>query len=439
MSYRDKIEKYKKHQLSETEMKEVEGEIEKSEAISDYLADRLMDDFSEEFFKEDEGKNVNFNDETGEKEDSAKEFEVYVRKSIRRSFTRMGMAVGGIVLAAVLFFQFGMSPLVSAFYYNPSKREEVTTEENGETYSTSYSQIEMDYYIYANLTLPCRSTDTVYAVPMGYGNYQVVWSPTIGYGMQKRASGAGQIRKGELELYSPDYLKYAPGNYFASYGLDRARDFRTQLKENVIEEDDGTLTIYNRWYYSTLEDMEDDIKNLDENAVYQAYVTFDSPKSYTEVRRILEEIKENEIGMAQPWIAVYDSEEGDNTLIGFDYETYQGMIPAQLNKEYPNLTMFEQNDFSDEVYEEATEKMQDETEVTQHLVSMLRYMADQKQFTDMMLDFSNYDTLNWKNTADYIEDNGISSFGFVCIAQKEDIQKMLQMDEIISIVPESWG
>ena len=44
MSYREKIERYKKHQLTEEETKEVEAEIEKTEAISDYLADRLMDD-----------------------------------------------------------------------------------------------------------------------------------------------------------------------------------------------------------------------------------------------------------------------------------------------------------------------------------------------------------------------------------------------------------
>lgn len=52
MSYREKIERYKKHQLTEEETKEVEAEIEKTEAISDYLADRLMDDLDEGFFCE---------------------------------------------------------------------------------------------------------------------------------------------------------------------------------------------------------------------------------------------------------------------------------------------------------------------------------------------------------------------------------------------------
>ena len=41
MSYREKIEKYRKNQLSEEERKDVEAEIEKAEAIEEYLADQL--------------------------------------------------------------------------------------------------------------------------------------------------------------------------------------------------------------------------------------------------------------------------------------------------------------------------------------------------------------------------------------------------------------
>ena len=44
-----------------------------------------------------------------------------------------------------------------------------------------------------------------------------------------------------------------------------------------------------------------------------------------------------------------------------------------------------------------------------------------------------------KSIADYIEENGISSYGFSCIATKADMQKMLEMDDIIGIVPESWN
>ena len=44
MSYREKLEKYKKNQLPEEEKKKVEDEIEKAEAINEYLADELEEE-----------------------------------------------------------------------------------------------------------------------------------------------------------------------------------------------------------------------------------------------------------------------------------------------------------------------------------------------------------------------------------------------------------
>ena len=92
---------------------------------------------------------------------------------------------------------------------------------------------------------------------------------------------------------------------------------------------------------------------------------------------------------------------------------------------------------TDEMIQNVKKKMQDESVMTQHLVSMLRYMGDQHKFVNMMEEYTSgiFD----KSIADYIEENGISSYGFSCIATKADMQKMLEMDDIIGIVPESWN
>ena len=248
MSYREKIERYKKHQLTEEETKEVEAEIEKTEAISDYLADRLMDDLEEEFFSKDSGEQTDAKEKMEQNTASAKEFEAYVKKSIHRSFRRMGMAVGGVVLAVVLFIQFGMSPLMSSLYYNPAKTEILETKSGDITYQTSYSQIEVDFHVYAELSLPCKVCDNVQALSNGYGNYQILISPVISFGTKRGTTTAGQIRKGKLELYNPDYLQGGPANYFVGYGLDRDRDFVSQMKEKCALKKDGELTIYNEWF-----------------------------------------------------------------------------------------------------------------------------------------------------------------------------------------------
>ena len=47
-SYREKLEKYKKDQLPEEEKKKVEDEVEKAEAINEYLADKLEEELMED-------------------------------------------------------------------------------------------------------------------------------------------------------------------------------------------------------------------------------------------------------------------------------------------------------------------------------------------------------------------------------------------------------
>ena len=436
MSYREKIEQYKKHQLTEEDAIELESEIEKAEAISDYLAEQLIDDLDGEFFSKDASEPTEAKNPKEQETTSAKEFEIYVRKSIHRSFRKMGMAVGGVVLAVVLFVQFGMSPLMSAFYYNPTKTEMVETTTDDMIYQTSYSQIGMDFHVYAELNLPCKGSDQVNALSNGYGNYQILITPSISFGTKRGTMTAGQIRKGKLELYNPDYLHPAPANYFVGYGLDRNRDFVSQMKENVIEED-NEVTIYNQWFYGTLENGETAIDALEnDNTMYQAYVSFDQPKTFTEVNEILNTMKEQDIWPSLAWIAVYGNEEG-NKLIGYDYNTPQSMTPVSLNEKYPELSLYEKEGYDDADYENVNKKMQEESVMTQHLVSMLRYMEDQNRFTNMMEKYTG--SSMYKSIADYIEKNGISSCGFVCIATKADMQKMLDMDSIIGIVPENWN
>lgn len=437
MTYRERIEKYKKHQLTEEENREVEAEIEKTEAIQEYLSDLLMEDLSENFSANHGGASDTCEDDNGMAEDAAKDFETYVKKSIHKSFRKMGIAVGSVVLAVVLFVQFGMSPLMSAFYYNPAKASKVTTGEDDMTYTTMYSQIGTDFHVYAQLALPCRGSDYVQALPMGYGNYQIILSPSIGYGTERRTATAGTIRKGELELYNPDYFHVGTMNYFVGWGLNQDEDYTSQMEKNVTEQEDCRI-IYNPWFYGTLEDGKEAIDDLEEDdSMYQAYVSFDRLHSFTEVNEILNSMEEQDISLSQIWVAVCGDETGKST-VGYDYDNQQGNIPVSLNKTYPELTLFEKDGYDDEDYENADKKSQDETVMTQHLVSMLNYMEDQHKFTKMMEKYIG-GSAAWKSTADYIEENGITSYGFVCITDKESMQKMLEMDSVIGIVPEKWN
>lgn len=432
MSYREKIEKYKKNQLSEEERKNVEAEIEKAEAIEEYLAEQL----DEELRLEDKV----FQNIENMQEESVNEvqFEEYVKKSIHRVFRKMALGIGVVLLAVLLFVQFGLSPLISQFYYNPARQIKVKIEEEGdsESWETSESQFGIDFGILSELMMPCRSTDFVQVASQGYGNYYFQINPTIGYEMQSRLGIAGQIKKGKLEVYTPGYFESVQGNYFIAYGLDRNKDFREQMENSVTEYGDYSVST-NQWVYASLEDGEEAVRSLDKEGFYYAYVSFDQPLSFDEVNKLVDKLQGDLSVMGNPWIAVYASEGDYMKTLGYDYQNTMWKVPAEYNQRYPELSLLSRNSYSDEMYEEVQSKLKDEKSVTQHMVSMLRYMADQKKFTKMMECISGGVT-NWSLAADYIEENGLKSYGFVCVTTKVDMQKMLTEDHILGIAVKEW-
>ena len=161
MSYREKLEKYKKNQLPEEEKKKVEDEIEKAEAINEYLADKLEEELIEddEAFQDGYEENTFHEEKDSRMEEKEAQFEEYVKKSIHRIFRKISVGTGAVLLVALLFVQFGLSPLVSLFYYNPAKQIKVKMESDGdsESWESSESQFGIDFGIFSELTMPCRS------------------------------------------------------------------------------------------------------------------------------------------------------------------------------------------------------------------------------------------------------------------------------------------
>ena len=159
MTYREKLENYRKKLLSEKEMEEVKEEIEKVDAINEYLADCLEEelDFTEHLPVE---KALD-----RETKDASVSFEKYVKKSIRRVYVKLSLATGAVVLAILLFIQFGLSPLMDSMYYDPT--EQLVDMEDDRSRATVFSKMNMDYMIYSELIMPGRNNAVVQAFPQG--------------------------------------------------------------------------------------------------------------------------------------------------------------------------------------------------------------------------------------------------------------------------------
>jgi hypothetical protein len=64
-----------------------------------------------------------------------------------------------------------------------------------------------------------------------------------------------------------------------------------------------------------------------------------------------------------------------------------------------------------------------------HFTSMLRYMSDQKKFLKMM----DLDRNMFTKAANYVEDNGLLIYGFAIVANKEQLLKLAEQDEVYLI------
>ena len=231
MTYRELLKLYKQGKLEDSTKKQIEAEIEKQDAISEFLYEEgAIPDFSDlesgqDYFddlndkkqwterqnsktednveKQSENriieKSKSAGDSRNQQEDEFnRQFIKEIQRFIRRAFIKMGLAVGVVVLAVVLSAVFILPKAVSEFYYNPNEAagqyEEMTT-----------TRMNLDLSVYSELFLPGNHRDQVSAVSRGYGEYDIVIPQTSSW-TGRCTSVSGRLVRGKLTLYDNNVL-----------------------------------------------------------------------------------------------------------------------------------------------------------------------------------------------------------------------------------------
>ncbi len=413
MTYRELIELYKRDELEEGKKLEVEAEIEKQEAISDYLYERVelpaLIETSEE--------NDLFPSEAQMKQEL--DFTKLVRRSIRKAFIKMGFVVGLVLFVIILFAQLVLPRVVSEFYYNPGKK-----------ITENLNQMGFDLMVYTNLTMPGSYRDSVTVDENGYGNYDICINQEVSYD-GRFTNLPGKIERGKLTLYDVNVLRRPTGNAFAWFQMkgspsDSLRDLVASGQQSF-----GAA--------GTPKDAAASLHKLEDNTKYNAYITLDRMMSYPDFISFL---KKNDISAAEVWCAVYtnggkEATEGNETNgermiidnLGFTC-TLARVFSIDWDREmYPNLLLAEDAQAKDSGWGELEKNILREDYMQTHFVSMLRYMADQKDFLKMMQESPELLT----GAAEYIEKNGLQIYGYAVLADKEELLKINQFDEVYEI------
>lgn len=413
MTYKELLELYKSGEISDEQKEDVEKDIEKHSAISEYLFDVELEGLGD---NEDllEGIEVGDNNEVGPEGMKVDDFTKFIRSSIRRTFIKAGIIIGSVVLVIVCFIIFAVPKIKDAMYYNPAKI--VGTNESG----IDTNQMSLDMAVYSEMFLPGIYRDKVIVNQNGNAKYDICIKQHTSYSGHFNDVG-GTINKGEMLLFDSNILKYPAINNF-------------QPADNLVKDS----------YYISEEsyeiDREEALNMLDElngDEEYVAYVTLNCVMDYDEFMKW-----EQDNDVSANWCKlcfVNEVNESTGEIIDLEannspkYKANQdiGFIPLQScselyfdEKNYPLLTQFSlsMSTAEDKGWVVSKEDM------TTHVTSMLRYFANQDEFCELMEIDTN--SKFYEQLANDVEKNGLNIYAFTMIADKESICSLRNIDEI---------
>ena len=142
MKYHELLELYKKKKLGEEQREMVEQDIERHEAISEYLFEKEEENILRASGEMPEESETQL---TKKEKNASDDFTKRVNRAIRRAFLKMGAAVCAVTLVVVLLILFVLPNIVSNFYYDPGR----IVGENSSGGTTN--QMSLDLAVYTEL------------------------------------------------------------------------------------------------------------------------------------------------------------------------------------------------------------------------------------------------------------------------------------------------
>lgn len=421
MTYRELLKLYRQGKLEEDKKKEVEAEIEKQDAISEFLYQEGeipgLEDLKEQEDTE-PAKNLiaasdtEKNAGTGQNNDFDNRFVKEIRHSIRKAFIKMGVVTGAIVLAVILCAVFVLPRVVSAIYYDPN-------EVVGEYEDLVTTRMDLDLSVYSELFLPGNYRNQVSAVPRGYGEYDITIPQNMSW-TGKFTSVSGRLVRGELTLYDKNILS-RPSMQFYLLGDETAWE-AWEVDENGKETKMDTEARKKE----SIQYSKEEIEGYNDNDWYTAFVSIEKIMEYKDFIECFQNLSDSKnLEWGTLWCAVHTENEDGYCIepnIGF-CPFAAGMSMSWDKEKYPYLSLNDDWDSQEDV-DETDEKI-----MQSHFISMLSYMREHKEILTMM-DQAADDTDRYQEMIDYVKKNGLKIHGFAISAKKDTLLELYKEDVV---------
>ena len=374
MNFKELLAKYKSGAATQEEKQLVEAEIEKNEAINEYLSDQMIEVMPQ----------INAGiSATSDKAEATK-----IRKRINRKFSGVVLISVSVVIAIFCIIQFAIFPFINSRYYNPldGRTNIIGIKEWG--------QMSIDMSVFSELHLRGYETPFVFSTPEGLGKYDLAIYQYDSFRNYTETQYRSRIVRGELD-------QSLLGNAFT-----RGLGF------NWVQLEYGNYTD-NEMIDAVHTASMNELARLPESAEVKAYLFFDETMG---MQTLANFVKESDVRVLWAGIKCSDNESLWDGRFGFSpLGKYIPLIGNAYDAELYPLLELDDSEPMGSVNTINFDNLNANAYET-HFVSLLKYMTAKDDFL-RVIGFS-YD---YAAALSYIQQNGIMCHGVVVAGSRDTI------------------
>jgi hypothetical protein len=398
MSFKDLLDKYNSGNASEEEIKLIEEELDKHEAIEDYLSE------SYNVGLEKDSVQADTNNET-----------TFIKRGVNKKLCKVILASVFIVFFILFSIKYIVSPVVSMGYYNPSEK----------TVGKGMNDLYFDLKAITELNLPGYAVGSVISEKLGFGEYNIYFERLNLFNRQRddiEAKIKRNFKVGSYKDFFGSGNSYA-NSYFAFVDIAQPAD-STQPADVMSE----FIDIQKEKAISH-------IKELNSVSYISANMLFKEDLDLEDFQKL--KMKYND-KIEFKWLGIRTVGQGKPTyyLSGFNPNYSDGSSSgdsADKNK-YPYLQLGDSiRDRSSNVgMSEDSYKRKMVDAYTKHFTSLLRYMSDRGRAVGVL----EYNTLKvdyYKNALNYVEKNGLNIYGMLVYGEARELLEFISNEKIKNI------
>lgn len=380
MKFKQLLHKYKKGSATEEEKHLVEQEIEKYEAIEEYLSDMV-----------DMNLGITWESE------QYKEESINIKKSVNSRLRRVIFTSVGIMVALLIGVFYIISPIVDNLYYNPTKI----------TVAETYQDINFDIKAITELNYPGYTLSSwVNVDKLGFGEYDISYFRTNLFTEETTYVNSKLKRNMNITNHT-------------SWTNDRSFNFTTVRVPDWVTLEDS-LEQKSR--------VMDHIKQLSPVSYISAWLTFENDLNMEELHQL--ELAYPDVQFVWVGIRTASPKESVPDLLGFITHSTKLGVDKPDKEKYPAFDYLEWliNPIGFDREVQRIEPRGYEL----HFKDRLKYTLDRKDAVNILERRPNRHEY-YEKALNYVEEHGVKTYGVLVYSNGQDLIEIIENGPILTL------